>query len=223
LEKQVQGAVQVLSANIDRLLDFLNKPSKSLNVVVLPDFFLDRIINLKYDQKQFASTVSLILQRKGGSIDKIPQTDQRGGNAINVASALSSLGAKVTPIVCLNKLGLEQLRFELRGNNVDLSHAKISPKASVTTALEFQTENGKTNVMLRDLGSLVDFGPSDLSEEDYDIIEKADYVCLFNWAGTRKHGTELAEAVFQRAKTGNKCKTYFDTADPTPNKEKSQN
>ena len=54
--------------------------------------------------------------------------------------------------------------------------------------------------MLRDLGSLVDFGPSDLTEEDYEIIENADYVCLFNWAGTRKHGTSLAEAVFNEQK-----------------------
>ena len=74
--------------------------------------------------------------------------------------------------------------------------------------------------MLRDLGSLAEFGPSDLTEEDYEIIENADYVCLFNWAGTRKHGTALAEAVFRRAKSKGKCKTYFDTADPTPNKDK---
>ena len=39
----------------------------------------------------------------------------------------------------------------------------------------------------------------------------------FNWAGTLKFGTEFAQAVFERAKHGGKGKTYFDTADPTPN------
>ncbi len=209
-----------MSANIDKLLDFLYKPSKGFNVVVMPDFFMDRIINLEYDLSSFASEINAVVQRKGGSIDQISQTDQRGGNAINVASALSSLGARVTPIVCTSTLGLDQMNFHLGRNNVDLSHVKTFSKASVTTALELQTENGKTNVMLRDLGSLSDFGPSDLTMEDYEIIENADYVCLFNWAGTRKHGTALAKTVFQRAKAKGKCRTYFDTADPTPNNEK---
>jgi sugar/nucleoside kinase (ribokinase family) len=223
LEKQVIGAVQVLGANIDKLLDFLVKPSRNLNVVVTPDFFMDRLINLEDDPQQFASAVNAIVQRKGGSIDQISQTDQRGGNAVNVASALTALGTKVTPIVCTSKFGLEQIRFHFNKYNVDLSHVKTFSKASVTTALEFNTQNGKANVMLRDLGSLADFGPSDLTKEDYEVIENADYVCLFNWAGTRKYGTELAETVFQRAKTKGKGKTYFDTADPTSNNEKISN
>ena len=70
--------------------------------------------------------------------------------------------------------------------------------------------------MIRDLGSLADFGPEDLNEDDYSLIEDADYTCLFNWAGTLKFGTALAQAVFTRAKTKGKGKTYYDTADPTP-------
>ena len=58
--------------------------------------------------------------------------------------------------------------------------------------------------------------PNDLNENDYDVIENADYTCLFNWAGTLKFGTTLAQAVFGRAKKG-VGKTYYDTADPTPN------
>jgi sugar/nucleoside kinase (ribokinase family) len=74
--------------------------------------------------------------------------------------------------------------------------------------------------MLRDLGSLEDFGPSDLTESDYALIENADYVCVFNWAGTRKFGTRLADVIFRRVKAGGKGKTYYDTADPTPNKDR---
>ena len=48
-------------------------------------------------------------------------------------------------------------------------------------------------------------------------MRDADYTCLFNWAGTLKFGTALAQAVFGRAKTKGKGKTYYDTADPTPN------
>jgi ribokinase len=74
--------------------------------------------------------------------------------------------------------------------------------------------------MLRDLGSLADFGLQSLDEHDFEAIEKADYVCVFNWAGTRRFGTQLAKTVFQRVKTVGKGKTYYDTADPTPNIEK---
>ena len=71
--------------------------------------------------------------------------------------------------------------------------------------------------MLRDLGALADFGPSNLNESDFMLIDNSDYVCLFNWAGTLKFGTDLAQAVFGRAKQNGKGKTYYDTADPTPN------
>jgi sugar/nucleoside kinase (ribokinase family) len=201
------------------LVNFLSEKPKSLNVVVLPDFFMDRIINLEYGAEQFASEVKDIVQRKGGSIDQISQIDQIGGNALNVASALLALGVSVTPIVCTSKLGLEQIRFHLKEFNPDMSHIKTFSKASVTTALEFKSSRERANVMLRDLGSLADFGPADLTEEDYKSIEDADYVCMFNWAGTQKHGTRLAETVFKRAKAKSKCKTYLDTADPIPNQD----
>ena len=157
-------------------------------------------------------------KRKGGSIDGIPQTDLRGGNAINVASALANLDAEVTPIVCTSEYGLQQIKYHFRDISIDASHIKIHDKASITTALEFKNKNEKTNVMLRDLGALSDFGPADLKESDYTLIESADYTCLFNWAGTLKFGTALAQAVFGRTKTKGKGKTYYDTADPTPNR-----
>ena len=198
------------------LLDFLETATNKLNVVVMPDFFLDRLISINYDTPAFFSMVNAVVDRKGGSIDNIAQADLRGGNSINTASALSALGASVTPIVCTSKLGLQQIRYHLKPCNIDLSHVKLAAKASVTTALEFKAENGKTNVMLRDLGSLADFNASSFTDADYELIEQADYVCLFNWVGTRNFGTELAQTVFSRVKAKGKGKTYYDTADPTP-------
>lgn len=210
----------LLTGYKDELLSFLKENPKKLDVVVMPDFFLDRLINLNCDAPRFSSMVANVANRKGGSIDGIAQTDIRGGNAINTASALAALGVKVTPIVCTNKLGLQQINFYLKRYRVDTSHIKISEKASLTTALELKTENGKANVMLRDLGSLADFGPSNLTDSDYTLIENADYVCLFNWAGTKRFGTELAQTVFHKTKAEGKGETYYDTADPTSNRDK---
>jgi sugar/nucleoside kinase (ribokinase family) len=202
------------------LLGFLKKDPEKCDVIVMPDFFYDRLISLDWDAAGFSSAIADVAERKGGSIDGVKQTDIRGGNAINTASALAALGARVTPIVCTSKLGLQQIKFYFEKYRVDLSQIKITEKASVTTALELKTENGKANVMLRDLGGLADFSPSDLTDRDYELIENADYVCLFNWAGTRKYGTLLSETVFGRVKTGGKGRTYYDTADPTPNRDK---
>jgi len=206
-----------VKTSIDKLSAVLNGVSKEISVVVMPDFFLDRLITLKQTPLEFAAAIEEVAKRKGGSLDGINQIDLRGGNAINTASALAALGVKVAPIACTNKFGLQQINFHFKPPSVDTSHVKVLTKASMTTALELEGEKGKANVMLRNLGSLANFGPADLSDGDFDLIRNADYVCVFNWAGTRSHGTELTKSVFQMVRIGGKGKTYLDTADPTPN------
>ena len=204
----------------EEILTFLKSDIGEINAVVMPDFFLDRLISLNYDVKCFSEILGNVAKRKGGSIDKIDQTELRGGNAINTASALAALGLKVTPIACTSKFGLQLMKFYLKPWVVNFSHIKICEKLSMTTALELMTEKGKINVMLRDVGALANFGPRNLNNDDFEAIEKADFVCVFNWAGTRSFGTELAKSVFHHVKTKGKGKTYYDTADPIPNKGK---
>jgi ribokinase len=203
------------------LLDFLTHlKQKEFSAVVMPDFFLDRFIYYKRGFEQFSKAVSDVASRKGGSIDEIRQLEIRGGNAANTAAALATLGARVYPLIHTSPLGLDLLRFYLPAQNLDFSHVKSDGETSITTALEFFYKDERVNIMLRDLGSLADFGPKSLSSDDYQILAEADYVCIFNWAGTRKHGTELAQTVFKYVKDSGKGKTYYDTADPTPNKDK---
>jgi ribokinase len=197
------------------LQKFLETKNKEPKIIVMPDFFLDRIVSLDYGVSAFSTKIADVAGRKGGSIDGISQMDLRGGNAINVASALAQLGAQVTPIVSTSKYGLQQIKSSFKNLSIDTSHIKISGAASMTTALEFKNNSEKTNVMLRDLGALADFGQTSLDERDYRLIEEANYICLFNWAGTLKNGTALAKAVFERVKRSGIGKTYYDTADPT--------
>ncbi|MGB9684622.1 MAG: carbohydrate kinase family protein [Candidatus Bathyarchaeales archaeon] len=216
------GGEKLLDTYLDEVKHFLKNPNEGVNVVVMPDFFLDRFLNLNWEPETFLKMVNDVVERKGGSIDGIAQKEFRGGNAINTASALANLGVKVTPIVCTDKLGFKLLRFYLKSPKISFSNIKIAENPSITTAIEFKTRYGKTNVMLRDVGSLADFGPQNLNSEDFEAIEKADYVCIFNWAGTRKFGTQLAETVFRHTKTKGRGKTYYDTADPTSNKRKTR-
>ena len=204
------------AAECKKELDAFQRETRACNAVVMPDFFFDRIINLNCTIETFSNLMLDVVNRKGGSLDGISQTELRGGNAINVASALASLGVDVTPIVCTSEHGLEQMKRVFKNKSVNTSHVKVSKKPSITTALEFSSQSGKTNIMLRDLGDLADFGPKDIGESDYEAIKNADYTCLFNWAGTVKFGTALAKVIFEGAKKGG-SKTYFDTADPLPN------
>ena len=124
---------------LEEILTFLKSEIEKLNVVVMPDFFLDRIISLNYDVKDFSEILGNVAKRKGGSIDKVEQTEIRGGNAINTASALAVLGIKVTPIVCTSKFGLQLVKFYLKPWVANFSHIKIFDKLSITTAMELTT------------------------------------------------------------------------------------
>src|SRR5574341_1281924 len=71
------------------------------SVVVLNDFFLDRIIKIQ----NIATLYDLISKKSqlGGSIRGIQQTDLKGGNATNVAYALARLDVPVSLITVANK------------------------------------------------------------------------------------------------------------------------
>lgn len=203
---------------LEEVCEFLRMKAEDVSVVVMPDFFLDRLIELDCGEREFFRNVEKVAEKSGGSIDGVKQTDIRGGNAANTASALATLGVNVTPIVSTSDFGLKLLEAYLEPFRLDLTRTKIRAAPSITTAIEFKAARGKTNVMIRDVGSLADFGPRDLDAKDFEAIEEADYVCVFNWAGTRKHGTELAKTVFERVKTKGRGKCYYDTADPTTNR-----
>jgi len=209
-----------LTQNLEELLRFLKKlKPKKFSVVVMPDFFLDRLVTYDGDVKHFSKAIAEVAKRKGGSIHGIKQLELRGGNAANTVAALAALGAQVYPILDTSQLGLHLLKFYLEPFGVDLSHVKTSGKMSLTTAIELSHEGGRVNVMMSDLGSLSEFGLDGLTPKDFQVLREADYVCIFNWAGTRRYGTKLAEGVFSYVRKEGKGKTYYDTADPSSEKE----
>lgn len=211
----------MLPSEYSGLTDFLaHFKQGKFSVVVMPDFFLDRFVSYEKDFEHFSRAVLDVASRKGGSIDGIRQLEIRGGNAANTAAALATLGARVYPLIHTSPLGLNLLKFYLQQYNLDLSHVKYDGKTSITTALEFLHNDKRANVMLRELGSLTDFDSASLNSDDYQILAEANYVCIFNWAGTYKHGTELAQTIFKYVKNNGKAKTYYDTADPLPNRDK---
>jgi ribokinase len=168
------------------------------SVVVLPDFFMDRIV--KFDSKsQFLDVINYKTRLGGGSIRGIQTFDIKGGNAANVAYCLAKFGLPVTLFTIANEIGSSVLQkiFSKFEKNADLRIA--NGKHGVTTSLEFKDENSISNIMMSDIGDIETFGPDKINhEEDLKKIFSAKCVILTNWASNLK-GTELAKHVFRNS------------------------
>ncbi len=185
------------------------------SIVVMPDFFVDRIIRLESAEKLLAA-IGEKARNGGGSIRGVPTTDIRGGNAVNVAYALAKLGAKISLFTVADDTGAAMLRqaFLQFGESVTL---RILPgRHGHTTSFEFPHGESKVNVMVSDVGDNEQFGPNRLgSQEDLSVLKSADAVMVVNWASNLK-GTELAEHAF---KSSPSAMHFVDPADISTRKE----
>lgn len=198
---------QLVSALKERLAE---KPS--FKVVAMPDFFLDYILAYPGKLDEMAKAMVAVAERGGGNIPGWKHFVGRGGNASNFSAQLLKLGANVSPIIETDDFGKLALSHFLKG--ADLSRVRSTGKLSRTLAFEAEYSARQVNIMASDPGSLSSFGPEKLDDEDKELIREADFVCIFNWNQNLK-GTDLAERVFQIAKTEGKGVTFFDPGDPT--------
>jgi ribokinase len=168
------------------------------SIVVMPDFFVDRIIRLE-SKETFFESLTEKAARGGGSIRGVPTFDIKGGNAVNVAYCLAKLGIKVTLFTVADEIGSAMIRqaFSQFGDKANL---RITPgKSGLTTAFEFPHGETRVNVMVSDIGDNARFGPERLgSQEDLALLKNADGVMLTNWASNLQ-GTELADFAFRNS------------------------
>lgn len=168
------------------------------SIVVMPDFFVDRIIRLESKEKLFDS-LGEKAARGGGSIRGIPTMDIKGGNAVNIAYCLAKLGVRVALFTVADEVGATMIRqaFSQFGDKATLRIAH--GKNGLTTSFEFPHEGTRVNVMVSDVGDNANFGPEKLSSEtDRAILKNADGVMVVNWASNQK-GTELTEFAFRNS------------------------
>jgi ribokinase len=180
------------------------------SIVVMPDFFLDRIMRLT-SKEEFFNVLTEKARFGGGSIRDIPTKDVKGGNAVNIAYSLARLGANVALFTIGDEIAsaiLHQTFLEFR-NNVDLFI--VPGNHGRTTSLEFLShEDIKFNLMVSDVGDNANFGPEKVnSEEHLKILGNADATIVTNWSSNLK-GTELAEYVFENS---SKALHFIDPAD----------
>lgn len=188
------------------------------SIVVMSDFFLDRIIRLS-SKEEFLNNLAEKARFGGGSIRGVPTEDIKGGNAVNIAYSLARLGANVALFTVGDEIGsaiLHQTFLEFK-NSVDLFIARGNHGR--TTSLEFLSGDAKFNLMVSDVGDNADFGPEKVnSEEHLKILGNADTTVVANW-GSNLKGTQLAEYVFENS---SKALHFIDPADIESRKEDFQ-
>jgi ribokinase len=180
------------------IIDKLKQLSIISSIVVMPDFFVDRIIRLESKENLF-DMLTEKAKVGGGSVRGIPTTDIKGGNAVNVAYCLAKLGAKVSLFTIADELGTTMIRqaFSQFGDKVSLRIA--NGRNGLTTSFEFPYDDTHVNVMVSDIGDNANFGSERISsEEDKTILKNADGVMVVNWASNLR-GTDLAEFSFKNS------------------------
>jgi sugar/nucleoside kinase (ribokinase family) len=199
----------------ESVLAKLRRAELDLDVVAMPDFFLDHSLTCDFEVRILTRRMLSIASRGGGEITDVRQSLEVGGNAAICSLALARLGASVHPMIKTNALGLLLMRHFYDASKVDLSRIKLTGSLSPTAILELRSRSGSTNIMLGDSSSISPFDFEDLDSEDLATIDETRYVCVFDWLYNKK-GTDLAEKVFDYCRANSRARTFFDAADPTP-------
>jgi len=185
----------------------LNK-IRSRSIVVMHDFFIDRIVQLD-NFNSLISEVNAKLKVGGGSIRGIKQNEIKGGNAVNIAYALAKLGAKISLITVADNFG----RNILQNTFSSFTNKKLlisNGRQGHTVSFEVEKNGRRANVMISDVGDTGNFGVNKLNEKELNIIKGASAVVIANW-GSNKNGTELAMKAFKNSHKNALC--FLDPAD----------
>ncbi len=199
-----------------RLISILSNPKDFGYPVVLPDFFVDHFVMVQSLDKLIDGLKQLAKQG-GGNLLGNEQFIRRGGNAVNTASALHTLGLQPKLIATTDDHGASLLKA-LVAPELDLSHIHVDGRLSSTVSIETEYEGRNVNLMISDSGSAREFSFSDLTSEDIKAIRGSSLVALVNLNHNKK-GSELAHDLFQFVKESSRSITFMDMGDPSSNPE----
>lgn len=179
-------------------------------VTILPDFFVDRIIEV-LDYPVFINDIRKKINAGGGSMRGYSSVDIKGGNAVNMAYSLAKLDVRVELFTIADEIGSAILHsvFLPFKANVNLNITK--GKHGLSTVFEFLNFSScPSNVMVSDVGDNDNFGPELIqSQKVHTILRSSDAVIMTNWASNLR-GTDLLDYVFTNSP---KSVHFLDPAD----------
>ena len=204
----------MIELDFDRLVEKLQNPPEMPRVVVMPDFFVDHFV-LAREFEEFLTGLRQLAEQGGGNLMNTTQLIRRGGNSVNTASALLSLGADPCLIVTTDEHGASMLSG-LVSPELDLSHVHTDGRLSATVSIETKYRGRNVNLMVSDSGSAAGFEFSMLNKNDLDAMRNSGLVALL-CLNHNRYGASLAEDLFRMVRNETSATTYLDIGDPSDN------
>lgn len=197
-----------------RVIEALRNPPVLGRPAILPDFFVDHFV-IAGPLDEFIQGLERLAEQGGGNLTGTNHLIRRGGNSVNTASALLTLGLNPCLIVKTDKQGASLLR-SLVSPELDLSHLHTDGRLSSTVSIETENRGRRVDLMVSDSGSASDFSFSDLTEYDIRAILGAPLVALL-CLNHNKNAPRLAEDLFSTVHSDSKALTFMDMGDPSSN------
>jgi sugar/nucleoside kinase (ribokinase family) len=195
-----------------RLINALENPVDVGRPVILPDFYVDHfVIAGRFDE--FIDGLTRLANQGGGNLLGNRQFLRRGGNSVNTASALQTLGLNPVLIVTTDVHG-SRILPTLVSPDLDLSHVHTDGRLSSTVSIELEHEGRHVNLMISDSGSAAEFSFSDLTEADLTAIRESNLVALLN-LNHNPDAAQLAQNLFEMVGASSKAIRFMDVGDPS--------
>ena len=185
-----------------KLLDIKKDGNHQPQVTILPDFFVDRIIEVS-DYSLFMNDIQKKIVARGGSMRGYSSLDIKGGNAVNMAYSLAKLNIHVELFTIADKIGSAILQSVFLPFKKNVNLHIIKGKHGLSTVFEFSksttsssSSSTPSNVMVSDVGDNDNFGPELIESQEVNmILQSSDAVIMTNWASNLR-GTDLLDYVF---------------------------
>ncbi len=167
---------------------------KQLKMTVLPDFFLDVIIDPHMSYDQLIQEIQAVYTRGGGNLLGPEAQFIPGGNGGNVAKTLAGLGVQTTFMGETSALGKQLIEFFMHPLGVKTLISTSGVMAS-SVILEIPHGTDKHNVMFSASGSVADFSSDKLTPEQWRALKDSHVIALTNAQNYQME--DLAETVLE--------------------------
>ena len=183
----------MLFENFNRMSQLLQETTIS----VLPDFYLDVIIDPKMPYHILIDQMNSVYSRGGGNIIGTNVKFVSGGNGGNVAKTVAGLGVKTSFITETSDLGRKLLEYFFEPLGIEILSSSTGDIAS-SVILEIPTEKqNKTNIMLSSAGSVKNFSYDKLTEDQIQKLYRSQIIAITNAQNLKLE--QLVEGILENA------------------------
>jgi sugar/nucleoside kinase (ribokinase family) len=155
------------------------KKIEHLKMTILPDFFLDVIIDPRMSYEQLIQEIQTVYSRGGGNLLGPEARFIPGGNGGNVAKTLAGLGVVTTFICETSPLGKQLIEFFMHPLGIKTFISTSGDMAS-SIILEIPYGTDKHNVMFSASGSVAEYSSKKLTPDQWNILKESHAIAICN-------------------------------------------